>query len=126
MSCARDRPQSNTPQQPLVLLNDPSYVEAARAFAYLIIKRGGSASSDRLKWAFRRALSRPPMAEEIDVLTGLRERQARRYSTDEPAAKALLSVGDSSLPKDIPLTELASWTSVARVLLNLHETITRN
>ena len=66
------------------------------------------------------------MAEEIEALSGLQERQALRYSTDEPAATALLSVGDSPTPKDIRVAELASWTSVARVLLNLHETITRN
>jgi hypothetical protein len=123
--CTCERARSNIPQQALVLLNDPTYVEASRAFAERIIKEGGAGTADRLEWAFGCALSRRPTDEEVKLLTGLYAKHAQEYAADRDAARKLLSVGDHPMPKDADVAELATWTSVARVILNLSETITR-
>lgn len=124
--CTADRPRSNTPQQALVLLNDPTFVEAARAFATRILKDGGQSTTERLRFAFQRALTRSPQANEVDELVKLLDHQQRDYAIDPAAAKLLMSVGDFVPPADLDPIELAAWTSIARVILNLHETITRN
>src|SRR5205823_9579460 len=123
--CTVERPRSNIPQQALVLLNDPTYVEAARAFAERILKEGGPSVPGRLAWAFGCALSRPPRGEEVKVLTELYAKHAREYAADQEAARKLLSTGAASVPKDVAASELAAWTSVARALFNLHEMVTR-
>ena len=124
--CTVERPRSNTPLQALVLLNDPTYVEAARAFAERIVREGGTEMEGRIQFAYRQALMREARPEERTVLTGLYRQHLEQYRADKKAAEALLTVGDRPAPKDIEAAELAAWTSVARVLLNLHETITRN
>jgi hypothetical protein len=124
--CTADRPRSSTPLQALVLLNDPTYVEAARVFAEHIIKEGGPSDAERFIWAFRRALSRGPKPEETKVLAELLAKHRKEYATDKEAAKKATSVGEGPVAQDLDPMELAAWTSVARVLLNLHETITRN
>jgi hypothetical protein len=123
--CTAERSRSNIPQQALVLLNDPTYVEAARAFAGRILKDGGADARSRIEWAWRRALQRAPRADELDTVRALLERHLEEYRRDPPAADALLKVGFSTPPKDVDSDELAAWTNVARVILNLHETITR-
>lgn len=129
-ACSREeataeRSRSNIPQQALALLNDPSYVEAARVFAARIVKEGGSTSRRRLDYALRRALDRPPRSGEVEVLLSLQRKHLEMYRKDPDAATKLLGVGDSALPAGADIAELASWTSVARTILNLHETITR-
>ncbi len=124
--CTADRPRSNTPLQSLVLLNDPSYVEAARAFAEQIVRQGGESSGERLKFAFHRAVSRDINDAESQVLQQLLQQQMDDYRTDLSAADELLSVGAKPVPADLDKVELAAWTNVARAILNLHETITRN
>lgn len=124
--CTANRATSNTPLQALVLLNDPTYVEAARVFAEKIMAAGGATFRSRLAWAFERALSRPPTADETRLLTGLFRQQQDRYRPDEAAARQLTSVGAAPAIKKLPPADLAAWTSVARAILNLHETITRN
>ncbi|MDA1230711.1 MAG: DUF1553 domain-containing protein, partial [Planctomycetota bacterium] len=124
--CTADRARSNTPLQSLVLLNDPSYVEAARAFAELIVRQGGAATTDRLSLAFRRAVSRPPTPDELSVLEQLLNSHLSEYEANPAAAAEVLSVGAKPATDDIPKPELAAWTSVARTILNLHEVITRN
>jgi hypothetical protein len=123
--CAADRNRSNIPQQALVLLNDPTYVEAARAFAARIIKEGGADTPGRIAWAWRQALQRPPRAEEVATVSALVAKHKQQYARDRAAAQALLKVGFAPAPADIDAAELAAWTSAARVVLNLHETITR-
>jgi hypothetical protein len=123
--CAVERPRSNIPQQALALLNDSTYVEAARAFAERILREGGSNLRGRLTWAFGCALSRTPKEEEVKVLTDLFAHHVTQYATDKASALKLLSTGAHPTPKDADVSELAAWTSVARVILNLHETITR-
>ena len=124
--CTAERPRSNIPQQALVLLNDPSYVEAARAFAERIIREGGTDRQGRIAWAFEVALSREARPRtRSDCCPTCTRSTSTEYRADEKAAKAFLSVGDRPVPADIPPAELAAWTSVARTILNLHETITR-
>lgn len=123
--CTARRPRSNTPQQALVLLNDPTYVEAARVFAERILREGGADEDQRLDFAFRQALHRTPSGDERQVLSDLRGRHLEDYRQDLPSAKRLLQVGDWPAAEDLDPAELASWTSVARVLLNLPETIFR-
>ncbi len=121
--CA-ERPRSNIPQQALALLNDPTFVEAARVFGARIVKEGGSTAQDRIAWAFRRALSRAPRAEELRILSELQAGQHALALKDPKAAELILKVGQSPAPQG-DVAELASWTAVARAILNLHETITR-
>ena len=124
--CTADRPRSNTPLQSLVLLNDPTYVEAARAFAELIVRHGGTTPRVRLKFAFKRAVSRNATPAEFEILDKLLEKHLQEYKADPAAANELLGTGAKPVPSDLDKTELAAWTSVARTILNLHETITRN
>lgn len=123
--CCAERPRSNIPQQALVLLNDPQYVEAARAFATLILQQGGDIDESRIGSAYRRALARLPKPEEVRVLTEMLHRHLASYRADPEAAQRLLAIGTAPLPA-LPPVELAAWTNVARVILNLHETITRS
>jgi hypothetical protein len=124
--CAAERSRSNIPQQALVLLNDPTYVEAARAFAERVMREGGASTEARLVWAWRQALLRPPQADESQIARGLFEKHLAEFRDDPASAQAFLQVGLSPAPADIPTAELAAWTSVTRVLLNLHECITRS
>jgi hypothetical protein len=123
--CTVERPRSNTPQQALVLLNDPTYVEAARVFAERLMQ-STKAPEDRIKLAFRLALQREATAAEVTVLQKLYTDHFQQYTSDPKAAEALLKVGDRPPALGLAPAELAAWTSVARVILNLHETITRN
>jgi len=124
--CCAERVRSNIPQQALVLLNDPTYVEAARVFAERVLREGGAGVEDRIHFAFRRALSRKANAEELKVLTGLVKKHLEQYAADTKSAEQLVAVGQAPAPKDVPAPELAAWTSAARTILNLHEAITRN
>jgi hypothetical protein len=124
--CTAERNRSNIPQQALVLLNDPSYVEAARAFAMRIIKECQGDTMERMDWAMQQVLQRNPNQEEHKLLRALFTKHLNDYQRDPAAAEALLKVGALPIAKDLSKAELAAWTHIARVLLNLHETITRN
>ncbi|TVP96931.1 MAG: DUF1553 domain-containing protein [Planctomycetaceae bacterium] len=127
--CTAERNQSNIPQQALVLLNDPTYVEAARAFAGRILTAPlGDAATDmeRIEWAWRQALQRLPSEQELRLATDLLAEHRSYYLQDIEAAGQLLDVGLAPNPASVSPVELASWTHVARVLLNLHESITRS
>ena len=123
--CTADRPRSNTPLQSLVLLNDPIYVEAARVLAQQAIKDAGTETDQRLQWLFERVLQRGIRPEERDALIVLIEKSQAEYQQAPAAAEALLKVGQYTIPAEVNPQELAVWTSVSRVLLNLSETITR-
>jgi hypothetical protein len=125
--CTVERVRSNIPQQALTLLNDPTYVEAARAFAERIIREGGDDFNDRLDWAYARALARRPQSDEAGVLAGLYAKHSAQFAEDRDGAQVrlFLGVGEHPQPEDIDPAELAAWTSVARAILNLHETMTR-
>jgi hypothetical protein len=123
--CTVERTKSNTPQQALVLLNDPTYVEASRVFAErLMVSAAGPA--ERIQLAFRLALGRPATAAEENVLHKLFAHHLDQYQKDTKAAAACLQAGDRPVTPGLNAAELAAWTSVTRVILNLHETVTRD
>jgi len=123
--CTCERPRSNIPQQALVLLNDPEFVEASRVFAAKAIIEGGKTDTERLNWAFERATSRVPTADESKILLRMLAKHREQYQADPKSAELLTKVGDATVPKDAAPAELGAWISVCRVILNLHETVTR-
>ena len=127
VTCSRT--VSNTPMQALTLMNDPIFVEASRVFAERMMRSNGKQSStfdSRLATGFELALSRRPSAKETSLLRTLFDRELARYRRDPEAAKSVVSEGDWPAPEGPDNSELAAWTIVARVILNLHETITRS
>jgi hypothetical protein len=124
--CAINRVNSNTPLQALVMLNDPIFVEAARVFAQNILKQGGPSLNARINWAFERAAGRRPKTNERRVLLDLYRKSLIRFQRDPASARELMSVGDAPAPKEISAVRLGAMMTVARAILNLHETITRN
>ncbi len=124
--CTNERTRSSTPLQALVLLNDPTYVEGAKMFAERIIEKGGQTTAERLNFAYRQSLSRPPKAEEVKVLEEMLAKHLAEYRANATAAKNLLGAGLSPVPTKSDPAEMAAWTSVSRVILNLHEVVTRN
>ena len=121
--CTAVRSVSNTPLSALVLMNDPTFVEAARSLAQVAAEEHES-DEQRIVWMFQQAVSRSPTAYEAQVLRQLLDDARREYRIDESAAEALLAVGELSVSEG-DSRELASWTAVARTLLNLHEFTTR-
>lgn len=124
--CTADRNRSNTPLQSLVLLNDPTYVEAARAFAERILREGGSTDEARISFAFRQAVSRDAETDEVAVLQQLLQKHLADYAAEPASVEAILKTGALPVSEQTDRTRLAAWTSVARVILNLHEVMTRN
>ncbi len=122
--CAVRRARTNTPLQSLVLLNDETYIEAARVLATWAQSLKGS-EAERLALAFRRVTSRTPDAEELRLLSGLLSRQRAHFTADREAAAKLVAAGASTHGKDLNPVELAAWTLTLHALLNLDETITR-
>jgi hypothetical protein len=123
-SCTADRPRTNTPLQALVTLNDPAFVESASVLAQRIMTQGGKTTDDKLTFAVRTVLSRPPTAAERTVLSRLYQKQVARYASDPKAAEAVTHAGEHpALPLDT--TEVAAWTAIAGVLLNLDENLNR-
>ncbi|MCA9247436.1 MAG: PSD1 domain-containing protein [Planctomycetales bacterium] len=123
--CVARRDRSNTPLQALVLLNDPTYVEAARKLAERVIREGGSNYEDRVRFVWRLLTSREPSDEEIQVFAALHRSQHAEYVADKSLADQLLSVGLAPRDATVDSAELAAWTDVARAALSLHEAITR-
>jgi hypothetical protein len=124
--CGVNRVNSNTPLQALELLNDPIFVEAALVFGANILKSGATRWEEQLNWAFGRALNRTPRDDERRILTDLYQRSVESFESGESNAKQLLSVGETSVPAGLDAKQVAAMSLVARAILNLHETITRN
>ena len=91
-----------------------------------MLKEGGEDTKSRLTWVWRQVLSRPPRPVEIEAIQPLLEKQLAEYRCNPAAAPALLKIGQSPPPQGADPAELAAWTNIARVILNLHETITRS
>ena len=123
--CVAERARSNTPQQALVLLNDPTYVEASRVFAERILQHGGDTDGERLAWAFERALSREPSAGERDILLRLAGERAAHFAANAGAAKAAATAGEWPAATALKPERVAAWAAVSRAILNLYETTSR-
>jgi hypothetical protein len=123
--CTARRAQTNTPLQALVLLNDTTYVEASRALAQRALREGGRDDKSRVGFAFRLATARTPTGKESGVLRDLLKRQREAFRRDRQAAIDLVSVGESMRDTRLDAAELAAWTTVASVILNLDETVTK-
>ena len=123
--CTVKRSRTNTPLQALALLNEKTYIEAARVLAQRMIAEGGATPEQRIAWAFRRATCREPRADELKVLAaGLAKRNARFQQSAVEAAK-ILAVGETKADAKFNPVELAAYTGTANVLLNLDEVVTR-
>ena len=123
--CTAQRAVSNTPKAALTLLNDPSFVEAARMLAARSLREGPADDTARIDWLWQQVLARPPVEEEAAVLAELLAANRSHYQSSPEQAKKLLSVGQAAAPSGLKAAEVAAWTAVCRTLLNLHETITR-
>jgi len=123
--CTR-RPRSNTPLQALTTLNDPAYVEAAEALARRMMKEVNGDSSKRAAYGFRICTSRAPRKDELKRIAALYQEELSRFKQDEPAAEKMATSELGKPAEKMRLEELAAWTVVANVLLNLDETITKS
>jgi hypothetical protein len=124
--CVVRRSRTNTPLQALILMNDPTYVEASRKLAERIMADGGATSEQRIAFAFRLCTARKPTEREIAILKRVYAMQLEKFQKDKAAAEKLLQVGESPRNEKLDVTELAAWTMTANALLNLDETVTRN
>jgi hypothetical protein len=124
-SCSVRAVRTNTPLQALTLLNETGYVETARKLAERVLREGGSTPAERLTLAFRLTTSRTPMAAELQVLVEGLEYQRERYLADASAADKLLAVGESPRDPSFSPSELAAYTAMVGLLLNLDETVTK-
>jgi hypothetical protein len=131
VACSR-RVRSNTPLQALTTLNEPLFLECARALAKRVLSEGGTTDAERVAYAVRICLSREPAGQETDVLKGFLERQKQRFRSEGADPWKLLVDDDkardemsSTIPEGASPADLAAWTALARVVLNLDETITK-
>jgi len=123
--CIARRPRTNTPLQALDLLNDPQFVEASRSFAQRILLEGGGSVESRIAYAFRLATARRPTHAENKVLREVLARQIAEFRANKGAAQKLLSVGALKARDGLDQNELAAWTTIASMILNLDETVTK-
>ena len=106
-------------------MNDPQYVEAARHFGAHIMTDGGNGAAERLGYGFRLVTARRPNSSERAVLLDTLEKYRAKYQKDPEAAQKIISVGESPVNSKLNKTELAAYTMVANLLLNLDETVTK-
>jgi hypothetical protein len=127
VACVR-RARSNTPLQALTTLNEPLFVACARGLAAETVTEGGTGDAERIRFVFRRCVAREPKIDEADVLHGFLAEQRTRFESTGADPWPLISDDDdrpSRLPGGVSPAELAAWTALARVVLNLDETITK-
>ncbi|MEP3481171.1 MAG: PSD1 and planctomycete cytochrome C domain-containing protein [Fuerstiella sp.] len=124
--CTAQRTQSNTPIAALTLLNDPTFVEAARAFAARCLDHKTDSDAERCRWAFQVAETRSPSPQELEILTTLLQRNRKLLAQSSSDAAEITRVGISEPNTQFEASELAAWTAVCRAILNLAETNTRN
>lgn len=123
--CVVTRPTTNTPLQAFVTLNSVTYVEAARVLAERILKDGGRTMEQRVDFAMKHALSRSPEKAELQLLGDVYRDMLEHYRADEAAAKKLVTAGEYRAAEGLDVADHAAWTSVAQLILNLDETLTR-
>jgi hypothetical protein len=124
--CTVSRERTNTPLQSLVLLNDPTYVEASRTLAERMMTEAGATPAERVRFAFRLATARGATDAEVTLLVNLFEQQRSRYAAQREEALKLLTNGEHPRNETLDPVELAAWTNVASTILNLDETVTKS
>jgi hypothetical protein len=124
-TCSVRRPRTNTPLQAFVTLNDPAYVEMAQAFARRIVQEGGGSVEERAKFGLELCLARPAHADQVKQIVALYKAEREHYRQDAKAALALATDPLGPLPGGLVADELAAWTVVANVLLNLDGVLTK-
>jgi hypothetical protein len=125
-SCVLRRERTNTPLQALLFLNDPQYVEAARALAERSIREGGDSVESRAAYMFRVCTARQPDAAELAVLVSDYKDQLAAFTADAEGASQLIAVGELPPDQAMQTSELAAWTMVANLVLNLDEVLNKN
>ncbi|HEX9793158.1 MAG TPA: DUF1553 domain-containing protein, partial [Planctomycetota bacterium] len=125
-NCVVRRQRTNTPLQALALMNDEQYVEASRVLAERTMREGGATADERAFWAFRQVTTRTPSADELGVLLGLYHEQFHAFLDDDAAARALIEIGDAPTDAGLDPTELAAWTLIGNLLLNLDEVLVKS
>ncbi len=123
--CSVKPPRTNTPLQALVLMNDPTYVEAARVLAERVLTEGGTSPAQRGEWLFELATARKPNVREAAVLTRALTRLRGQYRTDKAAAAKLLAIGEMPRKPGLDAVEVAAWTGLATLILNLDEVVNK-
>jgi hypothetical protein len=123
--CSVRQPRTNTPLHALVLMNDPAYVEAARVLAERVLVEGGTSNEGRVTLLFRLVTARKPSAREGAILERALQRLRKQYQADKAAALKLVSVGESARNAKLDVTEVAAWTGLATVVLNLDEVVNK-
>jgi hypothetical protein len=123
--CAIKRVRTNTPLQALVTLNDPVYIEAAQALARRVVREGGEGAEPRARYALELCLGRPAKPEQVAQVVELFNGERARYEGDRAAATAIATEPLGPLPDGADPAEMAGWTAVANVILNLDAVLTR-
>ena len=123
--CTTRRSRTNTPLQALALLNGPQFVEAARHLAERMLSEGGQTLNERITYGFRLVTARVPVQSELTLLRSSYMENLQLFEANKSAAHKLLQVGDSSYNTRLNISKLAAMTSVARLLFNLNETVTK-
>jgi hypothetical protein len=124
-TCSARRERTNTPLQALVLLNDVQHVEAARHLAERIMTEGGSTPEARFTFVFRLATARRPVDAEVELLLADYAAHLAEFQRDAETALQLVDVGESSRNEELDISELAAWTMLAQLVLNLDETVSK-
>jgi hypothetical protein len=124
-ACSVKTSRTTTPLQALALMNEVTFVEAARRLGERMLKEGGDTPESRINFAFRLVASRSPRPQEFAVLSAGLDDFRARYLADQKAALAFVSVGEAPRDESLPVGELAACTAVANLILNLDEVITR-
>jgi hypothetical protein len=124
--CVIQRQRTNTPLQALVTLNDPQFLEAARAFAERLLKSDKSDTAGRIDLAYRFATARLATGREVKILTQLYQKNLARFQSAPETAEEFLKVGESLRDESFDASEHAAWMVVAQTIMNLDESLTRN
>jgi hypothetical protein len=124
-ACTIRRERTNTPMQALMLMNDPQFFEAARAFAERTVKEGGETPQERIAYLFEAATARLPKPREEALLLETFQIHYQELAANPEAAKELITIGESTPDETLDAVEVAAWTMIANLILNLDEVLNK-
>lgn len=125
-ACRVQRARTDTPLQALTLMNDVTYLEAARVLAQKMMRDGGTNPEERLTYGFQKVLSRKPTPQELQIIKSAWERRKAKYESDPKAARELRAIGEAYIDMGLNLSELAAYTVTASTILNLDEVVNKD